>query len=149
MMHVFTNSQPLELDSPDYRRSLRDIALDGFPVIFDFAIELRDSAEHGQHVFFISISVGELASFPYWDNAERDMLHFVAEDVPLGSLEEPVDDADEDWQIVIFEHRGFVHVMEGNEPHAMDFDVWFRVPTDRYLEAWAAVIDQFNPIEPV
>ena len=148
-MHIFENDRVLELGSADYTRSLRDVALDGFPVIPDFAVELRESDDNGQHVYFVSVKAGELAGFPYWDNAERDMRHFSAEDVPLGSLDEPVDDADEDWQIVIFEHRGFVYVMEGSQPHATDFDVWFRVPTDRYLAAWAAVIDQFNPIEPV
>ena len=148
-MHVFENSDALDLGSADYTRALRDIALDGFPVIPDFAVVLRESDENGQHVHFISASAGDLAGFPYWDNAERDMRHFAADDVPLGSIDEPVDDADEDWQIVIFEHRGFVYVLEGNEPHTTEFDVWFRVPTERYLAAWAAVIDQYNPIEPV
>ena len=92
---------------------------------------------------------GELASFPYWDNAERDMRHFVADDVPLGSIDEPVDDSDVDWQIVIFEHAGFVHILEGAAPRATKFDVWFRVPRDRYITEWARVIDQFNPIEPL
>ena len=148
-MHIFSNDDPLELSSSDYTRAMRDVALDGFPVISDFAVELRESDDAGQHVYFVSGKEGDLASFPYWDNAERDMRHFSAEDVPLGSLDEPVIDADEDWLIVIFEHRGFVYVMEGNEPQATAFDVWFRVPTERYLAAWAAVIDQFNPIEPV
>lgn len=148
-MHVFENAQPLELASADYWRALRDLELEEFPVVPDFAIELRPTEDLGHHVHYVSASAGDLASFPYWDNAERDMRHFAPEDVPLGSVEEPVDDADEDWQIVIFEHRGFVYVMEGNEPHTTDFDVWFRVPTARYLAAWASVIDQFNPIEPV
>ena len=105
--------------------------------------------EFGQHVHFVSPSRGELASFPYWDNVERDMRHFLADDVPLGSIEEPVDDYDQDWQIVIFEHRGFVYVLEADTPHATEFDVWFRVPTDRYITEWARVIDQFNPAEPL
>jgi hypothetical protein len=97
----------------------------------------------------VSPSLGELAGFPYWDNAERDMRHFVAEDVPLGSRTEPVEDADVDWQIVIFEYRGFVYVLEGSAPHTETFDVWFRVPRDRYIAEWARVIDQSNPIEPL
>ena len=148
-MRVFSNPAPLELASSDYRDALRAIEPGAFPVIPDFAIELRESEEFGQHVQFVSPTRGDLAGFPYWDNVERDLRHFTTEDVPFGSLDEPVDDADEDWQIVIFEHRGFVYVLEGNEPHTTAFDVWFRVPTDRYLAAWAAVIDQFNPIEPV
>ena len=129
--------------------SLRAIEFGAFPIIPDFAIELRESEDFGQHVHFVSPSRGELAGFPYWDNVERDMRHFVAEDVPLGSLDEPVDDADEDWQIVIFEHGGFVHIMEAAAPHATVFDVWFRVPTARYIEEWARIIDEFNPIDPL
>lgn len=98
---------------------------------------------------FVSATRGELAGFPYWDNVERDMRHFVSEDVPLSSMDEPFEDADADWQIVIFESGGFVYVLEGAEPHGTKFDVWFRVPLDRYITEWARVIDEFNPIEPL
>lgn len=148
-MRVFTNPFPLELTTADYTVALREIELGAFPVIADFAIELRASEELGQHIYYVSASRGELASFPYWDNVERDMRHFMPEDVPIGSIDEPVDDADVDWQIVIFEHSGFVHVLEGAEPHATTFDVWFRVPLARYIEEWARIIDQFNPIAPL
>ena len=148
-MKLFSNARPLELASADYVASLGALALNEFPTIADFAIELRDSEDYGQHLYFISPSHGELAGFPYWDNVERDMRHFVAEDVPLGSISEPVEDADVDWQIVIFERAGFVYVLEGAAPHATSFDVWFRVPRDRYIAEWARVIDEFNPIDPV
>src|SRR5947209_10882016 len=107
-MEVFNNAA-----TSDYTDALSALDLDSFPIVPDFAIELRESEETGQHIYYVSPSRGELAGFPYWDNAERDMRHFVAEDVPLGSIAEPVDDADADWQIVIFEHRGFVYVLEG------------------------------------
>jgi hypothetical protein len=148
-MKVFNNATPLELATSDYIQSLAAIDLDSFPIVADFTIELRESEEFGQHVYFVSPTRGELSGFPYWDNAERDMRHFVAEDVPLGTMSEPVDDADVDWQIVIFEHRGFVYVLEGSAPHTESFEVWFRVPRDRYIAEWARVIDQFNPIEPL
>lgn len=148
-MRVFKNSVPLEIATADYANALGALDLGGFPLIADFTIELHESEEFGQHVQFISPSRGELAGFPYWDNVERDMRHFVADDVPLGTIDEPVDDADADWQIVIFEHAGFVYVLEGTRPHATEFDVWFRVPRDRYINEWARVIDQFNPVEPL
>jgi len=148
-MKVFSNATPLELAVPDYVNALAAVDLNAFPTISDFTIELRESENLGHHVYFVSPSPGELAGFPYWDNAERDMRHFVAEDVPLGSLTEPVDDADEDWQIVIFEHAGFVYILEGSEPHSTAFDVWFRVPRDRYIAEWARVINEFNPINPL
>ena len=148
-MYTFTNRTPLELASSEYPRALRALDLGAFPLIPDFTIELRDSEECGQHVHFISPSRGELAGFPYWDNAERDMRHFAAEDVPLGSVEEPVEDTEEDWQIVIFQHGGFVYVLEGSQPHATEFDVWFRVPRHRYISEWARIVDEFNPIAPL
>jgi hypothetical protein len=146
---LFSNAELLHLDASDYTTALRSVELNAFPIVRDFAIEMRDSEEFGQHVHFVSPSLGELASFPYWDNAERDMRHFAPEDVPLGTINEPVDDADVDWQIVIFEYRGFVHVLEGSAPHTTEFDVWFRAPRDRYLAEWARVIDEFNPVEPL
>lgn len=148
-MKVFSNPTPLELATADYANALRAVDLAAFPLIPDFTIELRDSEEFGQHVQFVSAARGELAGFPYWDNVERDMRHFVAEDVPLGTIGEPVDDADADWQIVIFEHAGFVYVLEGAAPHTTQFDVWFRVPRDRYIAEWARIINEFNPISPL
>jgi hypothetical protein len=148
-MRVFTNAEPLELPTSDYTNAFGAVDLQAFPLILDFAIDLRESEEFGQHVYFVSPSRGELAGFPYWDNVERDMRHFVAEDVPLGTIKEPVEDADVDWQIVIFEHGGFVYVLESAAPHAISFEVWFRVPRDRYITEWARVIDVFNPIEPL
>ncbi|HYS55446.1 MAG TPA: hypothetical protein VER58_16940 [Thermoanaerobaculia bacterium] len=148
-MKVFANDTPLELATSDYTSALSALDLDSFPVVPDFTIELRDSEEFGQHVYYVSPWRGELAGFPYWNNAERDMRHLVAEDVPLGSVGEPVDDADADWQIVIFEHRGFVYVLEGAAPRTQRFEVWFRVPRDRYIAEWARVISEFNPIEPL
>jgi len=148
-MHVFNNAHPLQLASSVYIDALGAVDLDAFPMVKDFAIELRESEKLGQHVYYVSPTRGELAGFPYWDNAERDMRHFTAEEVPLGSIEEPVEDADEDWQIVMFENAGFVYVLEGAAPHTTTFDVWFRVPRDRYITEWARVIDQFNPVEPL
>lgn len=148
-MRVFRNPVPLELPTADYVHALRTVDLAAFPLVPDFTIELRESEEFGQHVHFVSPARGELAGFPYWDNAERDMRHFVADDVPLGSIDEPVDDADVDWQIVIFERAGFVYVLEGSAPRTTEFDVWFRVPRDRYIAEWARVIDEFNPIAPL
>jgi hypothetical protein len=148
-MKVFTNGDPLELATSDYTHALAALDLSAFPTIADFTIELRESEEFGQHVYYVSPALGELAGFPYWDNAERDMRHFVPDDVPLGSVAEPVDDADADWQIVIFQHSRFVYVLEGAAPHTTSFDVWFRVPSDRYIMEWARVMDNFNPIEPL
>ena len=94
-------------------------------------------------------ALNRLAWFPAWDHADRDLRHFIPSDVPLGTIDEPYEDADEGWRIFIFEHRGFVYVLEGDSPNAEFFPRFFRVPRDRYLAAWAGLIDAYNPITPL
>ena len=131
-----------------YDEQIEDVDLDGFPLVSDFSVELRESAEGGQHVHFVSAGNGTLASFPGWDHADRDLRHFTSSDVPFGSIDEPYDDRDDGWRILIFEHRGFVCVLEADSPTATEFPRYFRVPVTRYFEAWALVIDFYNPITP-
>lgn len=126
-----------------------DDQLDTFPTIPDFAIALEDSAEGGKHIAFTSGIDLRLAGFPAWDHADRDLRHFTPADVPIGTMDEPYDDAGEGWRMAIFERRGFVYVLEGNEPLARDFPVFFRVAGERYVQAWAAIIDAHNPILPL
>jgi hypothetical protein len=126
-----------------------DDELPSFPSIPDFDIALRDSEEGGKHIEFVSATRGRLAGFPAWDHADRDLRHFVPSDVPLGTIDEPYEDADDGWRLFIFEHHGHVYVLEGDSPNAEEFDQWFRVPRDRYLAAWAALIDLYNPITPL
>ncbi|HUP50494.1 MAG TPA: hypothetical protein VNA04_17095 [Thermoanaerobaculia bacterium] len=123
--------------------------LDSFPLIADFAVTLRDSHEGGRHVELTSAGRGRLAGFPAWDHADRDLRHFTPADVPLGTIDQPFDDAGEQWRILIFEHGRHVYVLEGSSPRAEEFGVFFRIPRDRYLAAWAALIDAYNPITPL
>lgn len=139
---TFKNPKPLRADG----NALDELPLDAFPIIDDFALTLVDVYEGGKHIEMASALLGRLAGFPAWDHAERDLKHFNPTDVPLGTIDDPYDDADEAWRILIFEHAGFVYVLEGREPRARDFPAWFRVPTERYFQAWAALIETFNPL---
>ncbi len=124
--------------------------LDTFPIVSDFAVRLTDGGEEGgRHVELVSASQGRLAGFPAWDHADRDLRHFVASDVPLGTFDDPYDDRDEGWRIVIFEEGGWVYVAEGADAGAESFEALFRVRRERYFQAWAALIDQYNPITPL
>jgi hypothetical protein len=118
-------------------------------VVSDFVVRLVDTPEGGLHLEFASASHGRLAWFPAWDHADRDLRHFVAGDVPLGTPDEPYDDRDEEWRIVIFESGGWVWIGEADDPNAEEMRATFRVPRARYLQAWAAIIDHFNPITPM
>ena len=123
--------------------------LEEFPIVTDFVVRLFDSREGGLHLEFASVENGRLTEFPAWDHVDRDLRHFVPSDVPVGSIREPYDDRDDAWRIVIFLEGEWVYVAVGEDPHAVDFTDIFRVPRDRYLQAWAALIDAYNPIEPL
>lgn len=113
-------------------------------IIDDFAIEIRDGV--------LELVAGEggerLAWFPAWEHVERDLRHFDADDIPVGPEDIPFEDADEEWRIAIFESGDFVYIMEGDAPHA-PLNRAFRVPRERYLEAWVELLDRFNPAEPI
>ena len=129
--------------------SLDSLPLDGFPVIDDFYVTLAEEGEGGLHVEFRSQKHGRLAGFPAWDHADRDLRHFTPSDVPLGTIVTPYDDRDEGWRILIFGEAGWIHVLEGDSPNAEEFPRFFRVKAGRYVQAWAAVIDAYNPITPL
>jgi hypothetical protein len=124
----------------DYRAMDRD----DLPTIDDFDVVVRD-----HRIEFVDGDGERLARFPAWQHADRDLRHFGPDDVPLGSIDEPYEDFDEGWRITIFENAGFVHVFEADDPHHTDYPRAFRVPRDTYLEAWARVIDEHNPIVPL
>lgn len=114
--------------------------------IDDFEIQI---AGEDRIVVFASASGGELARFPEWEDADRDLRHFSVEDIPLGSIDAPFEDAGQAWRIVIYEDEGYVYVLEADAPNAIDFPRRFRVPRDSYLEAWALVLTQHNPVIPL
>ena len=118
--------------------------LSNVPAIDDFFITLKDRL-----VEFVDGNGRRLAWFPAWENADRDFKHFIPSDVPLGTIDNPYEDFDDEWRIAILEYDGFVYVLEADDPHAESFPRRFRVPRDAYLRAWAAVIDEYNPIVPL
>lgn len=126
-----------------------DIDLATVPLARNFVVELRELEDLGRIVHFTSADGGELAWFPAWEHAERDLPHMNAIDVPLGSIDDPYDDRDEGWRIVIFEHEGFVYVFEDDRPNGTLFPRRFRVPRDAYIVAWAGLMDTYNPITPL
>ena len=135
---------PLRLASA---RDLRDLALDVFPVVDDFAVVVTE--DENRTIEFRSAAHGRLAGFPAWEYADRDLRHFTPSDVPLGTIEEPFDDRDESWRILLFGQGGWIYVLEADAPQATEFPRWFRVPAGRYVQAWAALIDWYNPPEPL
>ena len=136
--------KPLHLETLS---DLRNLALDGFPVIDDFSVVVTE--DEARTIEFRSAAHGRLAGFPAWEYADRDLRHFTPSDVPLGTLDEPFEDRDEAWRIILFGDSGWIYVLEGDAPAARTFPRWFRVATGRYVQAWAALIDFFNPAKPL
>jgi hypothetical protein len=116
--------------------------LTNVPTVDDFSIALND-----RRLEFVDGNGKRLAWFPAWENADRDLKHFIATDVPLGTIDAPYEDFDDAWRIAILEHEGFVYVLEGDDPHAETFPRRFRVPRDTYIRAWAVLITEHNPID--
>lgn len=92
-------------------------------------------------IVFASATRGELARFPAWERADRDLRHFIIDDIPTGSRAEPFVDVDDGWRIVIFEEGEHVYVYEN--------DAGFRVPRDVYFAAWETLIARYNPAVPL
>lgn len=105
----------------------------------DFSVILVDTEESGQQLEYRSAARGRLAGFPAWEHVDRDLRHFIADDIPNGTRDEPYRDVDEGWDITIFEDDGWVYVRENGQE--------FRVNADEYRRVWNALIDEFNPIE--
>src|SRR5437868_15476178 len=109
-----------------------ELDLDDIPRITDVYLTLREEPEGGLHIELLSRTRGHLAGFPAWDHADRDLRHFTAADIPLGTEDEPFEDADEAWRIVIFAVGDDVFILEGDSPNGA-LTRRYRIPRDQYL----------------
>jgi hypothetical protein len=121
-----------------------DLDLDDVPRISDFYLTLREEPEGGLHIAMMSRTRGHLAGFPAWDHADRDLRHFTLDDIPLGTEEEPFEDADEAWRIAILAAGKDVFILEGDVPRG-PFTRRYRVPREQYLAAWEELIREYHP----
>jgi hypothetical protein len=118
--------------------------LDDVPRITDFYLTLRDYPEGGLHIELMSRTRGRIASFPAWDHADRDLRHFTQDDIPLGTEEEPFEDADEAWRIAILARDNDVFLLEGDTPQGA-LTRRYRIPRAQYLAAWEELIREYHP----
>jgi hypothetical protein len=118
--------------------------LDDVPRIADFYLALREEPEGGLHIRMLSRTRGDLAGFPAWDHADRDLRHLTPDDIPLGTEEEPFQDADDTWRIAILAVANDVFIFEGDSPRGA-FTRRYRVPREQYVAAWEDLIREYHP----
>ncbi|HMJ65083.1 MAG TPA: hypothetical protein VK615_07010 [Candidatus Binatia bacterium] len=145
MKQRFQNGEKLVLQTYNYEDEIKSLDLSAFPPVNDFTVDLRDTGEFGQHIGFNSETLGPLAGFPWWDNVERDLPTYDSTRIPLGTYDQPFDDCEQSWQIVIFENAGYVYIMQGDDPCCTEFATWFRVERNHYVNEWLRLIRKFNP----
>jgi hypothetical protein len=121
-----------------------DFDLDALPPISDFYLTLREHPEGGLHIEMLSRTRGHLAGFPAWDHADRDLRHFTPADIPLGTEEEPFEDADEGWRSMIVPRGTDVFILEGDAPRGA-LTRRYRIPREQYLDAWDELIREYHP----
>jgi hypothetical protein len=112
--------------------------------ITDFYLTLVDYPEGGLHIEMMSRTRGHLAGFPAWDHADRDLRHFTPADIPLGTDDEPFEDADEAWRIMILAQDNDVFILEGDAPRG-SLTRRYRIPREQYLAAWDELIREYHP----
>lgn len=133
-MDIYRNQQILVASQHFGNYNLQTLNLHDFPLVDDLYAEIRDfGSTLGGHLFFLSKRLGELTSFPWWDNLTPQNLSL---DPPLGSFLEPFNDCEQGWQILIFEHDEFVYIMQGNDPGVEEFHTYFKITKGDYLSAW-------------
>jgi hypothetical protein len=121
-----------------------ELDLDDVPRITDFYLTLDEAPEGGLHIAMMSRTRGRLAGFPAWDHADRDLRHFTHDDIPLGTDDEPFEDADDSWRIAILARGNEVFILEGDAPRG-PLTRRYRIPRAQYLAAWDDLIREYHP----
>lgn len=140
---IYKNERQIRLSNNNYSQELVKLDLREFPIIDDFGILARQRGAFGYHLYCVSPMYGLLASFPWWDHAEKDLETMKIENIPLGTIDKPFEDLEQSWQILIWEKRDYVYIMEGEDPCCIEFPVWFRVRKQRYIEEWDRILKDF------
>lgn len=91
-------------------------------------------------VWFFSQTWGYLARF-----GDLSMKNYLVNNevddflIPLGSLDTPYQNCDQERELIIGEHNDFVYLMEGNFNNY--YERWFKVSKAKYFEQWQLVIN--------
>lgn len=116
--------------------------LNAFPIIDSFEIMLKCAGQNlGMHLYFVDTENRYIvAHFPWWDNCEIALSKMTTLDIPLGTMHQPYFDAEQGWQIFIWEKRDDVYIIQGGLD-GEEYDVWFKVKKSIYLAEWEKIIE--------
>ncbi|GAA4588687.1 hypothetical protein BJY16_008646 [Actinoplanes octamycinicus] len=122
------DQEPIFLE--DYRDISR-LDLDRFPCAAQFSVRWADD-----RLELVDERLSLCVGFPWWSRHDVEQVIQSPAGAPVGDVDEPFDDEEQGWRILIWRHAGTVGIMVGADN---TFSTWFRVPLDRYLAEWAAL----------
>ena len=105
-----------------------------WPTITDIRVDPLPTEHFGIQMVWRSATHGVIATFPWWDNLERNARLNAPDWWPVGTESDHYVDAEQDW---VFESRAdaqFVYVVEGLD--IATYERRYRVRRDVFLAAW-------------
>jgi hypothetical protein len=125
------------------RDELERLPAERLVVVSDFRLELSRAGSLGSHIVLESTRLGRLASFSYWDHAERDLKVLAIDKIPCAHPNSHYEDQDQGWQLILMRREvagvDEVWAFEGGEEWS-ELEVGFRVPAALWVAAWQQLI---------
>lgn len=110
-----------------------------FPEVRGFAPRLRDAGELGAHLDFCNREGERIASFPWLDHADADLLELFQR-MSSATSTDSFRDLEQSWEILIWRSGDEFFVAQGDGEPFGEFDIRFRVPAESFLSAWNELI---------
>ncbi|MGN4126861.1 hypothetical protein ACMGD3_17910 [Lysinibacillus sphaericus] len=126
--------------------NLKDLNLELFPIVKDLEVLIskKKLKRRGKHISLYSASRNEqLTTFHRWDCAEVFLKDWSSSNIPTGTIDEPFSNFAEGWQMIVFEDKGFIYVLEG-ERESNIMLTWYRTPKEVYFNEWSKLIKRYK-----
>jgi len=130
-------------------KKLKDLDLDMFPIVNDIEVLItkKKLKRTGKHISLYSARRNEqLTTFPKWACAELFLEDWDSSTIPTGTIDQPFYDIMEGWQIIIFEEKEFIYLLEGGESEEKinTIHTWYRTPKSLYFKEWKKLIKKYK-----
>jgi len=126
---------------PDYD-NIKNVDLSSVPLITGFTIVLEDTNLFGKHMTFEDKEKNLIASFNWWDDVDVKIKNMSR--IPLGDIDDPFNDLEQGWQILIFELNSEVYILQSHEPCGEEFPYYCKVKSKEYRKEWTRIIEECN-----